>query len=244
MAGSFACEGSRSFGACRAFPSIKLAAAAAFSFSFSMSADDSTVVLEKGFPWGNWLAGIAALFLAVVIFGGGGFNGHGCGPGAERNRSIAAHAVIKSGLEQYMEEYGQYPAPVHPEATIKVSGRDMRVGAARMLYQALTGDGDSEIKLPSATGKPSDGKISEEEAEHSINGSLPKSMVAISSEGYRYLVDGWGRPFQYVKGGEGDTINPTYDLWAFGDIKSKEPLFYDAETRRKAEAIAKWIRNW
>jgi hypothetical protein len=47
-----------------------------------------------------------------------------------------------------------------------------------------------------------------------------------------------------VKGGAGDAINPTFDLWSFGDIESADPLFYDAETRGKAEAVARWIKNW
>ncbi|QIF01094.1 hypothetical protein [Roseimicrobium sp. ORNL1] len=206
-----------------------------------MSVDSSPPCPEKGFPALKWLVGLAFIGLLAGLTLRPIPISHAP---SKRNRSVAAHAVIKSGLEQYLEEHGQYPTPAHPDAMMKVSGKDIRVGAARMLYQALTGDGDSEIKSASATGNASDGKISEEEAKHSINSNLPKNMVATSSEGYRYLVDGWGRPFQYIKGGTEDAINPTFDLWTFGDIGSQDPLFYDAETRRKDEAIARWIRNW
>ena len=195
--------------------------------------------LEKGFSLLNLLAVIASIVILAALTVGG----TNCGVSAERNRTIAAHAVIKSGLEQYMEKHGEYPTPAHPDATTEISGKDMRMGGARMLYQVLTGDGSNDVKSASATGKPSDGKISEEESTNTINANIPKKMIAKDSGGY-YLVDGWGRPFQYIKGGDEESLNPTYDLWSFGHTASKGPVFYDAENRRNVQATATWIKNW
>lgn len=243
MAGSFACEGSLSPCAYRVWSCVASVSAAGFFKNVVMSSDKLPSTRGHGFSLLDWLVLLAALSV-VALLTLGGSHGWRDGISAKRNRTIAGHYVIKSGLEQYMEEHGQYPTPSNPDAIVKVSGKEMRVGAARMLYQVLMGDGDSEIKSGGTNGRVSDGKVSEEEAEDSINANLPKSMVATSSEGYRYLVDGWGHPFQYVKGDGKDAINPTYDLWSFGDVDSGSPLSYDVDTRRKAEEIAKWIRNW
>jgi hypothetical protein len=129
-----------------------------------------------------------------------------------------------------------------------VSNKDIRVGAARMLYQALTGDGDSEIKLASPEGNISDGKMTDEERQNTINAELLtiKNLVVKSPDGY-YLADGWMNPFQYEKGGKADSnaLNPTYDLWSFGTAgTSSGGLFYDAESRRSVENTAKWVKNW
>lgn len=201
-------------------------------------------LLEKGFTLLELLVVIAIIaILAGLTLGGFKY----AQLAAARNRTIAAHAVIKSALEQYKEEQGEYPEPSQPSATTQVHGQDIRVGGARMLYQAISGDGDSEIKLSASTGNISDGKITADEAEMSINSNLPKNMVVKSPDGY-YLADGWSRPFQYAKGSTagGDAINPTYDLWSFGDLDSKVGIgmVYEAEGRKNAEGTASWIKNW
>jgi type II secretory pathway pseudopilin PulG len=192
---------------------------------------------------------LLALVALMAAFATSGFSD---GPmPAERNRTKASHAVIKSCLEQYKEKHGEYPTPAHPDAMIEISGKQVRVGTARMLYQMATGDGDNEIKSASSTGTASDGKLSEEEFKNTINGNLPKNIIVKSDGGY-YLQDGWGRPFQYTKGGGEDAVNATFDLWSFGDTHSKGTFFrapapapfYDAESRRNVEATSRWIKNW
>jgi prepilin-type N-terminal cleavage/methylation domain-containing protein len=196
--------------------------------------------LETGFTLLELLVVIAIIaILAALTLGGFQY----AQQAAARNRTVASHAVIKSSLEQYKEKNGEYPEPANPEATTEVAGKDMQVGGARMLYQAISGDGDSEIKLSGSSSNQSDGKISTEEAEFTINGNLPKNLVVKSIDGY-YLQDGWARPFQYTKGGTEDALNPSYDLWSFGSTDSKGPFFYDAESRRNVQSTAPWIKNW
>ncbi|HSI63075.1 MAG TPA: prepilin-type N-terminal cleavage/methylation domain-containing protein [Candidatus Saccharimonadia bacterium] len=197
--------------------------------------------LENGFTLLELLVVIAIIaILAALTMGGFQY----AQQAAARNRTTTTHAALQAGLARYNEMHGEYPAPANPEASTDVAGKDMRVGGARMLYQAITGDGDSEIKLAEAGGNQSDGKIDDTEAENIINGSLPKSMIVKSIEGY-YISDGWARPFQYVKGGSEDALNAsTYDLWSFGNTDSKGPFFYDAEGRRSVQGTATWIKNW
>jgi type II secretory pathway pseudopilin PulG len=167
---------------------------------------------------------------------------------ASKSRTSAAHEVIRVGLEQYKEKHGEYPEPNDPDATTQVANVDVRVGGARMLYQALTGDGDSEIKAASSQGNISDGRITDEERENSINAGLLniKNLVVKSPDGF-YLADAWMNPFQYEKGGiaESNALNPTCDLWSFGPAGSSAGgLIYDAASRRNVDTTARWIKNW
>jgi prepilin-type N-terminal cleavage/methylation domain-containing protein len=199
--------------------------------------------LQQGFTLLELLVVIAIIaILAALTLGGFKY----ANEASSRNRTITAHAVIKAGLEQYKEKHGEYPEPNDPSSTTQVANVDIRVGGARMLYQALTGDGDSEIKLASPQGNISDGRLTDEETENAINAEMmnTKNLVVKSTEGY-YLADGWMRPFQYVKGGTGESLNPTYDLWSFGTAGSSSGgLIYDAESRRSVETTAKWVKNW
>jgi prepilin-type N-terminal cleavage/methylation domain-containing protein len=164
---------------------------------------------------------------------------------ASRNRTTAALAAIKAGLEQYKEKFGEYPEPADKEGTVSAGGGTFKAGGAKMLYQAISGDGSDEIELPGKTTTASDGKVDTDEIPNSINGNLPKTMILKSSEGY-LLIDGFGRPFQYVKPtGTEQAVNATYDLWSFGtaDVKSGAPdTSYDS--RKEGKNTASWIKNW
>lgn len=156
------------------------------------------------------------------------------------NRTYASHAAIKAALEQYHEKEGEYPEPLSPDATVTVDGASVRVGGALTLYQAITGDGDDGIKLDTPGTNVSNGKVEADEASRSINGGLPKSMIARGSPGY-YLCDGWSRPFQYSKG-TADTLNSTYDLWSYGNVKQGAGMPVDLQSKRNAPES--WIKSW
>ena len=170
---------------------------------------------------------------------------------AARNRTVGAHAAIKAGLEQYKEKFGEYPEPEDVSTTTQIGGSTYRSGGAQMLYQAITGDGSSAIKLSSsADAEESNGKIEETEMENVINGTLPTTIIypppsqmAAGESGERLLVDGWYRPFQYSKG-EADTLNPTYDLWSFGPMKTGASASYSIDAKRDTVTSATWIKNW
>ncbi|MFZ4765183.1 MAG: prepilin-type N-terminal cleavage/methylation domain-containing protein [Roseimicrobium sp.] len=160
---------------------------------------------------------------------------------AARNRTTAAHAAIKSALEKYKEKFGEYPEPAQPTATSEISGSDFVSGGAEMLYQAITGDGTSAIKLgTSGSPMPSDGVYDETEIANAIDTNLPKAMISHTKDNKWMLIDGWNRPFQYSKG-QADTINPSFDLWSFGST-SRGPTSADA--KRDPATSGAWIKNW
>jgi len=176
---------------------------------------------------------------------------------ASRNRTTAGHAAIKSGLEQYKEKFGEYP-----EATSKQGdfpGKKYEIGGAMMLFQAITGNGWDKIKgMENKDEDKNSGpkqtidvqKVSPTDdqaraiAANAMNSALPKQMILKTSDGYM-LVDGFGRPFQYEKAAASaatqTTVNPTYDLWSFGNSEATTASFSDKQDPIKS---APWIKNW
>ncbi len=175
-----------------------------------------------------------------------------------RNRTVGALGAIQAALELYKEKFGEYPEAEAPLEVDTFSGDTLHVGGAHMLYQAITADGSSAIKLattPEGGVSESDGRVSDMEKENSISASpLPKSIiyppnVPAGTMRPRILVDGWGRPFQYTKADpdpnhEPVTVNPTYDLWSFGPLKSKSLASDSLDLKKDPEASASWIKNW
>jgi prepilin-type N-terminal cleavage/methylation domain-containing protein len=183
---------------------------------------------------------------------------------AARNRTVSAHATIRVGLEQYKEKWGEYPEPANPAEQDSFTGHTLNTGAAHMLYQAITGDGNSAIRLqsmPAGGVSESDGQVAEIERENALGSTeLPKSMLSPANAPSgtimpRLLVDGWNRPFQYVKAVPVDptapaaptptTVNSTYDLWSFGPMSNPSMMVGDVlEERRDQTRTASWIKNW
>ncbi len=173
---------------------------------------------------------------------------------ASRNRTTAALTAIKGALERYKEKFGEYPEPMAPAETADVSGTTVRIGGAKMLYQAITGDGTDALKLASgAPAAPSDGKTDDTELENVIDGSMPPSMIyppaSTLKAGYAgpiYFIDGFSRPFQYDKGGSTDAVNPTFDIWSFGNYEQGKPsvIGYDVTTKKDSTKTGAWIKNW
>ncbi len=95
---------------------------------------------------------IIALLAAFVI-------GSGSPGSSKRHVTLSTLQAIQSALDRYHTEYGEYPEPVNEDETAEIMpGKVYRIGAARCLYQAMSGDGSDAIK---GTGRgPSDGKIS------------------------------------------------------------------------------------
>lgn len=161
---------------------------------------------------------------------------------AARNRTSATQAAIMAGLERYNADFGEYPAPSAPDATAQFNNITYRAGGAEMLYQALSGDGTSAIQLASGGGRGSDGRVDDDEAPNIKMADMPKEIWLLVNSRY-YIVDGFRKPFQYTKGGEPDAVNPTYDLWSFGqDEQNTNSVSLNMKTNPMVNA--KWITNW
>jgi prepilin-type N-terminal cleavage/methylation domain-containing protein len=171
---------------------------------------------------------------------------------AARNRTIAGLQAIVGALEQYKEKFGEYPEPSNAGEQDPNSTSSLRIGGAHMLYQAITGDGKSAIRLATADSEESDGTVSSTERDNSISGSLPAALIypppSMRSPGSsypRWLVDGFGKPFQYDKGGTPDAVNSTFDVWSFGPLDAAVASDSYSLSRKKDEQATKvWIKNW
>lgn len=174
---------------------------------------------------------------------------------AARNRTLVALSAIQSALERYQKEFGEYPAPSHPQDSIVIDGKSYRVGAAAMLYQAVSGDGHDNI-LNAPGSRPagqasSNGKLESEEVKNVMLTDMPREMY-MERNGVYFLVDGYGKPFQYVKtepptgDGPPQTINSTFDLWSYGeDEENISTRSVDTLTPGPVkDASQKWIKNW
>lgn len=189
--------------------------------------------------------------LAALSFGGFTY----AMQAASRNRTTATLTALSSALEQYKEKFGEYPEAANP-TTAGGSG-NMRIGGAMMLYQAITGDGTDQIKLAATTvTKPSDGTIDDTERANVINGDYVPikdnngswrsklNATFVTSTNQFMLVDGFGHPFLYDKGGSTTAINATYDLWSIAHSTTMDDSIYTLAVKQDGTKTAQWIKNW
>lgn len=183
---------------------------------------------------------------------------------SKRQNTTAFHRAVQSGLEHYNTENGEFPQPRNQQQTGSLQGKTYNVAGAKMLYQALSGDGDSEIKLGSATNQVSDGQvITPQELQRVMLKEMPPQMWLDGRKnnlGYM-LIDGFAHPFQYVRVDFGNgtvrdpqgtrtsaqaavpTINPTYDLWSYAE-DSESTQVTDINSRLDVKKSGVWIKNW
>ena len=165
---------------------------------------------------------------------------------SKRRTTEATLNAITATLDRYFDRYGEFPEPVDPDETAEVMpGKVYRIGAARCLYQALTGDGSDAIKgTAGEDATSSNGTWEDAELNQFMFKDLPFIMWRKIGDHY-LIVDGFGRPFQYLKADpeKKNTINSTYDLWSYGDDETH--LRATSKDTEADPAIgAKWIKNW
>ena len=161
---------------------------------------------------------------------------------ARRLKADAQVSSITLGLEKYKQEYSEFPAPIGNEKA-EFNGLSYTVSGARMLYQALSGDGTNAIR--GLTGRPSNGQLNESrDGEVFLSSADPANTAAgmvakIGDSNNYFLQDPFEKPYQYKSRegsntNEADLHNPeTYDLWSFG--------YDDSGNGSEAE---RWITNW
>ena len=160
---------------------------------------------------------IIAVLAGMVAAVAGGSNA-----ASKRKKAQGQIKAMEEGLEMYKVEYGAYPRPA--------GGSTDPIVQAKMLYQALTGDGTNfvdSVEPTSSDGNPgTDGKLILEAA---FAGSKKSGFV---HEDY-YLTDPWHRPYNYMRGDESnETFNKTtFDIWTEASVKPED----DEDV---------WISNW
>jgi hypothetical protein len=160
---------------------------------------------------------------------------------AVRLKDVEFHARILYALEVYSTANQYVPTPAHPEDTVVINGVTFKSGGAAMLYQVLRGDGSDQIFETAAGGTASDDSPANDNPEKEISFVLEGEKIQIN--GKWLLVDSFGHPVQYQKGGTTDVLNPKYDVWLYGgDVPHTDR--HDAAAKRDPEIMSKWIRNF
>lgn len=173
--------------------------------------------------------------------------------GSKRRTTEATMTAIISTLEQYKDQFGEYPEPASPQESIQVRpGKSYFVGGAKCLYQAIRGDGYDSIKgasnsSPSGNGA-SDGNFDQTEIPNVLFRDMPPTMWRKLSGGFM-IVDGFFNPFQYSKASiqagnaEATTVNTTYDLWSYADDEVNITA-RSLDTIKQPSIANKWVKNW
>jgi prepilin-type N-terminal cleavage/methylation domain-containing protein len=174
---------------------------------------------------------------------------------SSRARTAAFHRAIMSGLENYHSENGEYPEPSGTGENTNYGSLQFDISGATMLYQALSGDGDDQIKIGSnGDRKASNGTVDTDQEIASIMlKEMPTEMAKKTSGGEWALMDGFGHPFQYTfpkvttgssaGSSSSNTINTTYDLWSYAeDDKNNERK--SISDKQDVMISGKWIKNW
>lgn len=189
---------------------------------------------------------------------------------SKRRLTTGTFEAIKLSLERYSTEFGEYPEPASSNQMVEfVPGKAYDVSGATCLYQALTGDGYDQIKGVQASAgsdgasAKSDGKTEgADEVKNKMLVEIPRTIWMYKNGRY-VIIDGFSRPFQYIKaaaattttssstggssgsgsGSKSTTINSTYDLWSYGEDEVNT-MMKSVDTLEKQQAAVKWIKNW
>ncbi len=177
---------------------------------------------------------------------------------SKRSKTEITIKAVRSGLENYKEEFGSYPMPNSPDSIVEIANKAYIVGGAACLYQALSGDGFDQIQGAQGRGTSnSDGNIDDYEAKNVMLKDLPRELWAKSGD-YYFIIDGFGHPIRYIKAAPTQaaipgqaapartTINQgTYDIWSYSeDEENLTASSLEAIEGSVQQASRKWIKNW
>lgn len=196
---------------------------------------------------------VLTVITIIGLLGALGFAGYqvALNKGAQK-QTLARLNGLQLGVESYKLDNGEYPESIGGEKTTTVKGQAYNVGGAIMLYQVVTGDGDSAIKgggVPSIGTPGSTGKIYWDEisppTKKDIEKKKSKPAVAVSEDESYFVIDGWRKPFQYIKSLKDrnkrisniDLVHSDadYEIWSYGKLEG--PL-EDPESQKE------WIASW
>lgn len=177
---------------------------------------------------------------------------------SKRSKTEVTIKAVRSGLENYKEEFGSYPRPKSEDVTVEIANKLYIVGGAACLYQALSGDGFDQISGATGQGTSnSDGNLDDYENKNVMLKDMPRELWATSGS-YYFIIDGFGHPIRYIKaaatvsqtpGGtppQRTTVNVgTYDIWSYSeDEDNLTATSLESVQGSIQQASRKWIKNW
>ncbi len=177
---------------------------------------------------------------------------------SKRAKTEVTIKAVRSGLENYMTEFGSYPLPKSADSTIEIANKLYVVGGAACLYQALSGDGFDQIDGATGQGTSnSDGNLDDYENKNVMLKDMPRELWSINGD-YYYMIDGFGHPLRYIKAAatvasvpgqaapSRTTVNlGTYDIWSYAeDEDNLTANSMESIEGSIQEASRRWIKNW
>ncbi|MCX6855212.1 MAG: prepilin-type N-terminal cleavage/methylation domain-containing protein [Verrucomicrobia bacterium] len=178
---------------------------------------------------------------------------------SKRQKTQVTIKAVRSGLENYSQEFGGYPATARgAEAnTVQIAKKSYLAVGAKCLYQAMSGDGFDSIDMssPGAGVPQSDGELDLNEAKYVMLKDMPKELWVKNGSNF-FMIDGFGHPIRYVKaapattGGAAATpltVNlSSYDIWSYNeDDKNLTATSVETTTSEKLRVASQvWEKNW
>lgn len=166
---------------------------------------------------------------------------------AKASDTAARIKLLDDCLTRYKNDNGEYPSPANPGTSGTIFGQSWTTGGAACLYQALTGDGNDQIKgyktRGDETAGSSIGEFGSSKGEiYFKDANVTKSSWFTNISGVWIIIDAFRLPFQYLAkapGVEASALHneTSYDLWSYGTLKAPSDAS-DLESQRQ------WITNW
>lgn len=199
------------------------------------------------------LVEILTVITIIAILAAIGFGGFRVAINKSNGRkTLATLQALQSNMEGYKNDAGEYPEPMNKDSTADIKNQSYKSGGGEMLYQIMSGDGDSAIKGgkdPSTGLAGSTGKVYWEEivapTPKEVEDKKSKPYVGVVDGTSYFLIDGWRKPIQYLKAikdrnkriSNADEMHSDadYEIWSYGDLD--KPL-EDEESQKQ------WITSW
>lgn len=204
-------------------------------------------------PNGFTLVEILTVITIISILAAIGFGGFRVAINKSNSKkTIATLTAMMNNLQSYKNDAGEFPEPTNKDTTVDVKGKSYISGGSEMLYQVMSGDGDSAIKGgtdPSTGFAGSKGKVYWEEViaptPKEIEDKKNKPLVGVSDGQAYYMIDGWRKPFRYIKAlkdrnkriSNVDEVHSDgdYEIWSYGVLE---------EPKEDPESQKEWISSW
>ncbi len=204
---------------------------------------------KRGFT----LIEILTVITIIALLAALGFGGYQMALSKSATKDTLARLnALQLGVEGYKLDNGEYPEPLSSEASTEIGTATWSTGGAQMLYQVVTGDGNNTIKgggIPSTAIPGSSGKIYWEEVTvptaKDVENKKKKRLVDVGPDGSYFMIDGWRKPFQYVKAlkdrnkriSNEDLVHSDadYEIWSYGKLDAPND---DPESQKE------WIASW
>jgi prepilin-type N-terminal cleavage/methylation domain-containing protein len=202
---------------------------------------------------GFTLIEVLVVISIIALLSGMGFTGLRMANQKSKDKQTANRlAAFSSSVEQYRIDKGEYPIPARYDDMTSVKGEAWRVGGAKALYQALSGDGNDALRNGqdrSNGEQASSGKLYFDQVfpptQEELDKGQKSDMVEIGDDNSFYVIDGYRHPIQYrvaevdINGlvlDDGAMFSGgRFEMYSYGRLESPDDT---------PDAQGSWIKSW